>query len=226
MPWRSHKLSFPAITFGSAVILGLSPVGAAGDDLPSKEEYLQPATELPGEPALDPALIEAEGAVIGKITLNNRNIFDLDNPLEDKWLYQWANRLHIITKPHVIQSQLLFEEGETYSVRLTDETERLLRLHSYLSEAVITPVHYADGVVDLEVETIDVWTLTPEISVGRGGGENRIGIGLQEQNLLGRGIKIGAKYKSTVDRDTLSFNYADNNFLSDRYLQCPNIGAL
>jgi outer membrane protein assembly factor BamA len=72
-------------------------------------------------------------------------------------------------------------------------------------------------VVDVEVRAIDVWTLTPDVSLGRKGGENRFGIGLLEQNLLGRGVRVGIKYKSTVDRDTLRFEYSDNDFLRDRY---------
>ncbi len=182
-------------------------------------DILQTATESTG---IDPSEVEADGAVIGKITIVNRNIFDLSNPLEDKWLYRWANRLHIITKPHVIETQLLFNQGEPYSVRLSDESERILRQNSYFSDASIKPVHVEDGVVDVEVETIDVWTLNPELSLGRSGGENRIGIGIEEQNLLGRGIKLGANYKSNIDRDTLSLSYLDRNLLNDRYVLGAN----
>jgi len=173
--------------------------------------------------ALDPAQIEASGAVIGNITIIRHNIFDLDDPLEDKWLYRLANKLHIVTKPKTINTQLLFAEGEPYSARLSDESERLLRLNSYLVEAEIKPVRYEDGVVDLEVETKDVWTLTPNISLGRSGGENTLVLGLREQNLLGRGMRLGAKYKSSVDRDTFSVLYRDNNFLHQRYQLVGNV---
>jgi outer membrane protein assembly factor BamA len=171
---------------------------------------------------LDPKSIETAGAVIGKITIKNRNVFDLSDPLESKWYHRLANRLHIITKPHVIKTQLLFEEGDPFSVRLGEESERILRENSYLVEAEIEPVRLEDGVVDVEVETIDVWTLTPELSLGRSGGENRFSVGIVEQNLLGRGIELGTKYKSNVDRDTLSFSYSDRNFLRDRYLLGAN----
>jgi len=178
-------------------------------------DILQTTTEKTG---IDPSEVESDGAIIGNITIVNRNIFDLSNPLEDKWLYRWGNRLHIVTEPRVIESQLLFKEGEPYSVRLSDESERILRQNAYLSEATIKPVHVENGVVDVEVETIDVWTLTPDLSLGRSGGENRFGIGIEEQNLAGRGIKLGAKYRSNVDRDTLSLTYLDRNFLQNRYV--------
>lgn len=181
-------------------------------------------TDSHADSDLDPEKIEASSAIVGKITIRNRNIFDLNNPLDNKSLFRLANRLHIITKPRVIESQLLFEEGDIYSIRLADETERLLRRHVYLREAEVRPVSFVNGIVDLEVETIDVWTLTPDITLGRSGGENHFGAGIQEQNLLGRGIQLGATYLSTVDRDTLSFSYADNNLLYDRYRLAANIG--
>ncbi|MDH3758787.1 MAG: hypothetical protein OES93_13105, partial [Gammaproteobacteria bacterium] len=37
--------------------------------------------------------LEAADAVIGNIVLEKRNIFDLSDPKENKWLYRWANRL-------------------------------------------------------------------------------------------------------------------------------------
>ena len=181
----------------------------------------QPTTDMvlgdPPTPEIDPKSIEASGAVIGTITINSRNVFDLDNPLDNKSLYRLANRLHIVTKPHIIETQLQFEEGDKYSKRLSDESERILRRNVYLREADIRPVRYENGVVDLEVETTDVWTLTPELSLSRSGGENRFGIGIEEQNLLGRGINLGVKFKRTVDRDTMSLRYIDRNFLNDQY---------
>lgn len=222
-----HYRQFP-ISFGWTLLLSLACVAPQANEAPPTIENTHTDSALTsdslGGPALDPVKIEASGAIIGKVTIRNRNIFDLNDPLDNKSLFRLANRLHITTKPQVIESQLLFKEGDVYSVRLADETERLLRRHAYLREAEVRPVSYDHGIVDLEVETIDVWTLTPDITLGRGGGENRFGGGILEQNLLGRGIQLGATYLSTVDRDSLSFLYADNNFLNDRYRLAANIG--
>lgn len=185
------------------------------EELSQTGEYVP--TQQEEEDAFNLDELEAEGAVIGNITFRRQNVFDLSIPKENKSIYRLANRLHIVTKERVIRSQLLFEEGDKLSVRLAEETERLLRLNTYLREADVKPVKYEDGVVDLEVDTIDVWTLTPELSLGRGGGENRLGIGILEQNLFGQGIRLGARYKSTVDRDRLAVEYTDNNFLLQRY---------
>lgn len=218
MAWRPLKLHSQIKYCGLPLALALLPVLALGQQLPTVAQVL-------GEPedkALKPEQIEADGAVIGTVRIDNRNIFDLSNPEENKWLYRWANRLHIVSKPHVIKSQLLFQEGDSYSERLSDESERILRLNPYLIDAQIEPVAYEDGVVDLEVTTNDVWTLTPELSLSRSGGETEFGIGLLEKNLLGRGIQVGGQVKRTIDRDIVFLEYTDTNFLSDRYRLAAN----
>ena len=76
---------------------------------------------IPGNAAL-----EGAGAVIGEIILDKRNIFDLSDPEEDKWLYRWANRLHIVTRDEVIDKQLLFAPGDSFSSRLLEESEGIM----------------------------------------------------------------------------------------------------
>ena len=164
------------------------------------------ASELPDGDAL-----EQDGAVIGEITLNKKNVFDLSNPDEDNWLYRLANRLHIVTKDKVINKQLLFRSGDVYSTRLIDESERILRQNSYFFDADIRPTRHENGDVDLSITTRDVWTLSPDISVSRSGGENRTKIGLEETNLLGRGQTLRVARIDNVDRTSNSFEFADRH---------------
>jgi hemolysin activation/secretion protein len=182
-----------------------------------------PAAVAPDIPP--PEALEEQNAVIGSIAIEPRNIFDLDNPDENKTLYRWANALHIVTKPHVIRDQLLFAEGDRYSLRVLDETERLLRQNDYLREVQIEPVSFENGIVDLKVATSDVWTLTPSITAGREGGENRLGIGIKEQNLFGNGMLLHVKYKTTVDRDTVTLDFADPNLRGSRNNLAFRIGS-
>jgi outer membrane protein assembly factor BamA len=107
---------------------------------------------------------------------------------------------------------LLFAEGDPYSARLVDESERLLRQNVYLREVDIEPVSLENGVVDLQITTADVWSLTPSVTAGRDGGQNRLGVGVKERNLFGRGMLLGFKYKSTVDRNTATLDFADRLF--------------
>ncbi|MEQ8204577.1 MAG: hypothetical protein RIA65_00255, partial [Woeseia sp.] len=155
--------------------------------------------------------LASEGAVIGDIRIVRHNVFDLSLPEENNALYRLSNRLHMQTHESVIRQQLLFKSGEVYSERLVSESERLLRRNIYLYDARIRPVRYADGVVDLEVTTRDVWTLMPGFSVSRKGGENRTRFSISENNLLGTGAQVKLAYIDDVDRESTSLEYADNN---------------
>lgn len=157
------------------------------------------------------AALEEDAAIIGEIVLEKSTVFDLSNPDENNWLYRLANRLHIVTKDKVIRKQLLFRSGDNYSSRLIDESERILRQNSYLFDAAIRPTRYQDGKVDLSVATRDVWTLSPDISVSRSGGENRTKIGLEDTNLLGRGQSLRVARVENVDRTSNTFEFFDRH---------------
>ena len=155
--------------------------------------------------------LEAAGAVIGDVVLERRNIFDLSDPEEDKWLYRWANRLHVVTRDSVIRNQVLFQPGDTYSARLLEETERIVRGNRFIYEARVEPVRYEDGVVDVRVTTQDVWSLTPDVSFSRSGGENRTAFGIEETNLLGTGQLLRLKWIDNVDRTSTQFDFENKN---------------
>jgi len=181
-----------------ALLLAFAAVsGVADDDFPDNAE------------------LDAQGAVIGTIVLHKADVFDLSNPEENNWLYRWANRLHIMTRDGVIHKQLLFESGDTYSQQLVEETERILRRNVYLDEANIRPVRYENGVVDLEVATHDLWSLDPEVSLTRSGGENTSRIGLEEANLLGRGQTVRLVREEDVDRRATIFTFSDRHLGTD-----------
>jgi hemolysin activation/secretion protein len=144
--------------------------------------------------------LEAAGAVIGAIVVDTHDIFDLDDPKESRFFYRAANALHIKTRPSVIRRLLLFRSGERLSVRLIEETERLIRSNSSVYDVAITPTAYHDGVVELTVSTRDTWTLQPGLRVRRAGGKNSGGFALKEANLAGTGTAFGLERTATVDR--------------------------
>jgi hypothetical protein len=179
---------------------------AAGDTAAvSATDSTEPA-KLPPD-----AELEAAGAVIGNVVLERRNIFDLSDPKENKWLYRWANRLHVVTRDRVIRNQVLFEPGEAYSARLLEETERIVRSNRFIYDASVEPVSYENGVVDVKVTSQDVWSLTPDVSFSRSGGENRTALGIEETNLLGRGQLLRFKWIDSVDRTSMQFDFEDRN---------------
>ncbi len=153
--------------------------------------------------------LEAIGARIGEITVVPGPIFDTSNPKEDNWLFRTANRLHIRTHSGVLSRALLFESGEPVSVRLIEETERLLRANRYFYEVNIRPVAVHDGVVDIEVATRDTWSLDPGLNVSRSGGATTGGLKLREYNLLGTGTSIALGRSKDVDRTSTEFEFSN-----------------
>ncbi len=166
----------------------------------------------------DDATLEEAGAVIGAITLDIQNIFDSHDPRESNGLYHLANKLHIKTKPSTIRAQLLFKTGDKYLGRKLEETERALRLLSYIYDARVTPVRYADGKVDIKVTTKDVWTLSPGISFGRAGGTNNTRFNLEDSNFLGWGKSLQISKGSNVDRTSSNIVWTDPNVLGSRWM--------
>ena len=154
---------------------------------------------------------------IGEVTIANSSIFDLDNPAENKALFRLANRVHVTTRPDVIKQQLLFAPGEPFSANALAESERIIRANRYIQAVSIQPVRQENGVVDINVETRDVWTLMPKLAFSRSGGESDAAIGVKEMNLLGSGAAIEVLFKSDVDRDSRILKYTDRNLGNSWY---------
>ena len=165
------------------------------------------ATEAPPPPLPSFAELEAAGARIGEIRIEAREIFDTEDPQEDKLLFRWANALHIQTRPSVIERSLLFKTGDPVSVRVIEETERVLRGNRYLYDVAMKPVAYRDGVVDIEVTTRDSWTLDLGLSAERSGGANTSGIRISDYNILGTGVSVSFGRSNDVDRSSNQFQF-------------------
>ncbi len=170
-------------------------------------------------PAVLPSDVQLESAhaVIGKIDIDPRNIFDESDRRENKGLYRLADQLHVRTKPSTIRAQLLFKSGDRYSAQRLAESERNLRKLVFIYDAKIFPVRYADGRVDVKVITRDVWTLDPSVSFGRSGGANSTSYSLREENLLGWGKDLEIGRLSNVDRTSNIVEYSDPSLLGSRW---------
>jgi Surface antigen variable number repeat len=166
-----------------------------------------PPEQTPGVPS--GAELEAAGAQVGRIVIDNQNIFNLGDPLDDTKLFRLADRLHIPTRDRVIRRQLLFKPGDRYSQRVIDESERILRADGYFYDAWIRPIAYKDGKVDLRVTTRDVWTINPGFNFGRSGGTNTTGAQLQDSNFLGYGASLTVFHTSSVDRTETGLSASD-----------------
>ncbi|MEY4980461.1 MAG: hypothetical protein RLZZ352_2731 [Pseudomonadota bacterium] len=173
-------------------------------------------TAEPSAPLPSFAALEAAGTRFGTIRVVPLDIFDTTDPQENKRLFRLANWLHIQTRPGVVDRALLFQTGDPVSVRVLEETERLLRSASYLSDVRIRPVAVRGDVVDVEVETRDTWSIEMGASVGRTGGANSSGLRLRDYNLLGTGVMMSIGQSKTVDRSGTEFEFANERALGTR----------
>jgi outer membrane protein assembly factor BamA len=163
------------------------------------------------------ATLEAQGAIIGAIEFDTRQIFDVHDARENSGLYHFADQLHVRTKESTIRAQLLFRPGDRYRAQQLAETERNLRAVHYIYDAHVVPVKYAQGQVTVRVITKDVWTLSPGVSFGRSGGANSSSVDLSDSNLLGSGKSLALTHASNVDRRSTGVTLGDPNLLGSRW---------
>jgi hypothetical protein len=158
------------------------------------------------------AELEAAGARIGAIEVHTRQIFDPNDPRENNWLYRTINHLHKRTRESVIRAQLLFHTGDRYSHLVLEETARNMRANApFLREPEIRLVRYHDGVVDIEVITNDVWTLSPALDFARAGGTDSTNFNISDANLLGFGKYAEFGHSTTIDRSSTFAAWGDPN---------------
>jgi len=177
----------------------------------------------PAEPAAQTSIASAElerrNATIRSVNIIVDNVFDPEgNPEENKALYRFANRVHVRTRPEVIETALLFKAGDRYDERVLDESARALRARGFIAEVRIVYRTYdaASNSVDVEVRVRDAWSLSLNAKLSHSGGKTQWGLGLDEDNFLGHGKEVSVSYKSTIDRDESLLGYSDDNVLGTR----------
>ncbi|HET7925534.1 MAG TPA: hypothetical protein VFL30_11585, partial [Rhodanobacteraceae bacterium] len=178
------------------------------------------AQETSANPTAVPprAALEESRATIRAIHITVDNVFDPSNPDEDKALYRWANKVHVLTRQKVLEDMLLFAQGEPFVGRLLDESARALRAGGFIADAAIEPSNYdpATNSVDINVHVRDSWSLALDLSLDRKGGQTEWGLGLSDNNLLGTGKTLQVGYVSEIDRDQALLGYSDPNVLGSR----------
>ena len=164
----------------------------------------------------DDVLME-RGAVIGEVYIFTDEIFDTDDPAEDRFLFRLANRMHVNTKPLTIERKLLFDRGDPYDPRVLEESARYLRSLNYIFDATIEPIRYQGNRVDILVRTRDVWTLSAGAGLKRSGGENTFQFNLEESNFFGTGRFFELKYVDDPDRSSSRVRFVDDALFGSRF---------
>ncbi|WP_157735912.1 hypothetical protein [Granulosicoccus antarcticus] len=158
-----------------------------------------------------------QALVFGRITIRTGDLFDLSRESENAFVHSAANSLHLNTRQGTVFNALPFAEGDVFSVEKMLEAERILRGKRYLRDALVTAHRLCENRVDVEVRTVDNWTLTPSASFGSAGGQTRYSFEIQDMNVLGLGKEFTLRNSRSGDEQKTLFQYGDDNVLGSRY---------
>ena len=100
------------------------------------------------------------GAVIGKVEIDIRNIFDKNDPARTRAL-QTRRPLARPHKPATIGATALFKSGDRTAHATSPKRSETCALLVFIYDARVVPVRFVDGKVDVRVITRDVWTFDP-----------------------------------------------------------------
>lgn len=156
--------------------------------------------------------------VIGEIVIETHNVFDPENPKENKLLFRAADKIHIQTRDNVVRREILFAVGDRFDPALVAETERNLRALPFIRRAETLSVINSSGTVTVYVRTYDSWTLEVVTGFSRAGGVANAKLGMAERNLLGEGKAVSAVYSQSGGSPTKSASWSDPQFLHRKHL--------
>src|SRR3954470_9209733 len=109
---RPDRSYWPRFALGIALVCFCSLPFAEAKILPSMKARA-PKAEVPRAAGLpSDAELQQQGARIGKIRFDARDLFDAEAADEDTTVSRLANRLHITTRQGTIEDQLLFKSGD------------------------------------------------------------------------------------------------------------------
>ncbi len=200
----------------SAALLALLSMPAPAEciDQSPGDAHQQFEFQLP-EDKLTPHI--PDEAYINRIEVRRFNIFDLDNPRDNRWYGRLANRLHWVTREREVRHLLLFKEGDPWKPQRIAESERLLRRESYLYDARVRPLRLCGNAVDLLVLVRDVWTISGGASFSRSGGENKSELFISDSNLLGTGTTLSLGRDKDAERSGSFFEFSDRTLQGSRW---------
>lgn len=143
--------------------------------------------------------ISYNGRHIRNITITTFDPLGYSSNFEKKdsrWLENVGNRFHMKTRMFTVRHYLLFKEGDAYNDQKIYESERILRGTKFINRVSIKPVPgtATRDSVDVAVRVLDSWSLKPMGDVAG----NKIGVSLAEENFLGMGHELSARYRSNL----------------------------
>jgi len=138
--------------------------------------------------------------VIDTVIIRRSDVFP-DSIAATSGIFRLMNKLHPVTREHVIKKYLLFEQGQPFDSTLVSQSERTLRDLQIFSALTIDTATVDDKFAVI-VDTRDGWSFKPKISFAvASDGTVTATLGILEINLAGTGILAQAYYVKEVNRE-------------------------
>lgn len=217
----------PTLRTGIAILWLLS-VLASGDILAAQDQH---PSSLADKSQLTCTSIpwttedSTAGLQVNGIQINAGDLFNDQRRNESQIFHSAANALHIATRNRTVLQALPFRRGDVLVKDSLEEAERVLRSRRYLRSASVVPVSRCGETVDIEVRTVDNWTLTPSISLSSKGGVERYKIEVQDLNVLGLGKELTFRQEESDGERETRFVYGDDNVLGSQHRLRLTLGA-
>jgi outer membrane protein assembly factor BamA len=165
-----------------------------------------------GAPSFVPALgadsTSFEGMRIDSVAVETRNVFNTAESRYNNVLFRTANKLHVVSRAHVIRREILLKTGDQFTWLLAEETARNLRTRYDLYDAWVIPEKLPSGGLLLRVITQDQWSLLIGARIRRDANMLDYQFSIEDRNLFGR-------------NQFLSFDYHrqenDENYVAARF---------
>jgi hypothetical protein len=156
---------------------------------------------------------------ISYVFIDNHSIFDSEELGEERsfqWAYDLVNALHMDTRASFLADEILVSVGDCYDPFMLEESGRLLRRYSFIARADVFGIRQEDGTWHVVVDTKDEWTTELNVHFNFEEGAEFRGADLTEENLLGRGILLGAFLEQNDELKDLGGRISTPRFFGTR----------
>lgn len=159
----------------------------------------------------------AAAPTIADIVVERGPVFTEEDALPDWLPAATVNRLHTLSRPGLIEQELLFAVGERLDRERVQETLRNLRALGVLRREEIVCEPLSDGRVRVRVATRDAWSLEPIVDLQVVDAGTAWTVGLRDSNLAGRGKELQATFANRFGDPQIGVRYVDPRILGSRW---------
>jgi hypothetical protein len=179
--------------------------------------FLSAATVVAAQVAPTCEGLYAAAPTIAEVEVARGPVFTEEDELPEWLPAATVNRLHPLSRPGLIEQELLFAVGEALDRERVEETLRNLRDLGVLRREEIRCEPLSGNRVRIMVATRDAWSLEPIVDLAMVDAGTAWTVGLRESNLFGRGKRIRATFANRFGDPQIGVSYLDPRLLGSRW---------